>query len=378
MSNSALAVAEKPFIKASTSLALALGIEPAMMIETIKAQCFKSVTPDKVTDAQLAAYISVANALPGINPLLPGHLYAYPDRNGSITPIIGPDGIFTLLGHNKDIIAQKDGGPAWYVEHGKDGDEEICTAYINHAGKGLLSKRIYVKEWMVANNPNWQTRRRHMSEIRALKQCARQIVNAIPMDEDEYTLAGLRNVTDSALAEPTQKTPEQEKTDQEAAAAKRAKSAKRGGVVAAESTPPVDPGHIDITATTAKEEAKAVTPPPAAAKPELKADEAVTFRALEITSVRAAPTRTKAGIVPSVIAEVKGDYEGKVYHLRHGDFVDATKPETEEGNVKNINPAWSVGNKVTLILSGKKLTDGRLVAMVESINVDPKGAEDLE
>ena len=51
-----LAVPTQPFQKASTSLAVALGVEPSMMIETIKKQCFKSMNAADVSDAQLAAF----------------------------------------------------------------------------------------------------------------------------------------------------------------------------------------------------------------------------------------------------------------------------------------------------------------------------------
>src|SRR6478736_2938617 len=92
--STALAVSQP--VKASDQLASFLGIEKGMMLETLKAQCFKGKRPDEVTDAQLAAFISTANVLQ-VNPLVPGMLYAYPERNGGITPILGPDGVFKKL-----------------------------------------------------------------------------------------------------------------------------------------------------------------------------------------------------------------------------------------------------------------------------------------
>ena len=189
------------FVKASAQLASFLGIESSMMLETIKAQCFKGTPAANVSDAQLAAFVSVAAAMK-LNPLLPGMLYCYPERNGGIQPMIGPDGVYMLLANNPDIVASEKSGSAWWTEHGKDGDEETCTAYINHRGKGLIKKTIYVKEWLVSSNPNWQSRRRHMAEIRALKQCARQILHGIPMDEDERKLADMTNVTESVTTTP--------------------------------------------------------------------------------------------------------------------------------------------------------------------------------
>ena len=97
-----IALQEKPFVKASTSLSQFLGVEPGMMIETIKRQCFPSLKAEDVTDAQLAAFISIANGL-RVNPLLPGFLYSYPGKNGGIQPILGPDGMFKLLSERTDV-----------------------------------------------------------------------------------------------------------------------------------------------------------------------------------------------------------------------------------------------------------------------------------
>src|SRR5690348_16762241 len=127
-----LAVTEFP--KASTALSLQLGLEPRVMIDALKSQFFKG---KEATDAQLAVVVSIAKELK-LNPLLPGQLYPYPDRTGSVVVMIGPDGIYTMLANNSDIVAQKDGGPAFYVEHGNENGKETCTAYINHKTKGLL------------------------------------------------------------------------------------------------------------------------------------------------------------------------------------------------------------------------------------------------
>lgn len=86
----------QPKERASNQLAAFLGMDQGMMLDTLKAQCFKGKHPDEISDTQLAAFVSVANIVK-LNPLLPGMLYAYPEKNGGITPIVGPDGTMKKL-----------------------------------------------------------------------------------------------------------------------------------------------------------------------------------------------------------------------------------------------------------------------------------------
>lgn len=176
-------------VLASTQLSQRLGVEKGAMIATIKAQCFKGKHPDQVTEAQLAAFVSTAQAI-GVNPLLPGMLYAYPEQNGGITPIIGPDGIFSMLASNPEI-------EGWTAKHETIDGEKACTATIKHKRLGDISKTVFLSEWQVQANPNWRTRPRHMLEIRALKQCARQVIHGVPLDDDEHKEA-MKNVTATA------------------------------------------------------------------------------------------------------------------------------------------------------------------------------------
>ena len=79
-SNQLAVQSEQPaFVRASTALSEQLGLEPRAMIDAIKAQFFKG---KEVTDAQLAVVVSTAREL-GLNPLLPGQLYPYPDRGAT-------------------------------------------------------------------------------------------------------------------------------------------------------------------------------------------------------------------------------------------------------------------------------------------------------
>lgn len=164
---------------------------PGMMIRTIKAQCFQGTDPDKVTDEQLGAYVSVAvslnDACPQFNPLLPGFLYAYPTRNGGTQCMIGPDGIYCLLANHPDIAG-------WDVEEkqfDKDGNIVSVTGkiHLKSSPDYPRKKTVYFSEWNMPSNPNWKSRPVHMLETRAIKQCARMVIHGIPMDKEEVEIS---------------------------------------------------------------------------------------------------------------------------------------------------------------------------------------------
>lgn len=168
-------------------LSMELGINKQSLVSVIKATCFKGVRPENVSNEMLAAFMNVAMEIrkraPSFNPLLPGMLYAYPGKNGCIEAMIGPDGTFAMLSCHPDIHN-------WETECEYDGNGKLfaCVARIKMTSGAVHSKRVILSEWYIGTNPNWQTRPTHMLEIRAIKQCARQVVHGMPMDEDELKL----------------------------------------------------------------------------------------------------------------------------------------------------------------------------------------------
>lgn len=201
-------IATRTDTSALVALSVDLGIKPDVMVNVIKAQCFTSTSPDRVSNEQLAAYVSVAAELrkrcPGFSPLLPGMLYAFPASNGGIQPMIGPDGVFVLLDANPNV----DG---WETEiewqgEGKAKRPFSCTATIYlRDGRRPRTKTVYLHEFEMSKNPNWQNRPAHMLEIRALKQCARQIIHGLPMDPEDLAFSGAVEVsyTETTPAKPS-------------------------------------------------------------------------------------------------------------------------------------------------------------------------------
>ena len=182
----AVAPAKTSLALASTQLAEAIGIEKTAMLAALKSQCFRC-DPAKVSNEQLAAFVSVANSLK-INPLLPGFLYAYPTQGGGIMPMMGPDLVLKLLAERADV----DYWRCLVYPAVQDDPEELqpapmyATAQIfRRDAKGPLEYTAYINEWKISTNPNWNTRPRHMLWIRAIKQCARQLIHGLPFDEDD-------------------------------------------------------------------------------------------------------------------------------------------------------------------------------------------------
>lgn len=342
MSDSTLATtSETPaFVKASDRLSLALGIPAAQMIETLKAQCFRNSNPDQISNAQLAAFISIANDM-GVNPLLPGMLYAYPDR-GAIFPIMGPDGVYKKLSESNLIESWES------IAHPEDVTVAPTHAIAKIWRKGSdkpISYTALLSEWQVMSNPNWKSRPRHMLSLRALKQCARQVIHGLPGDEDDRIIAGAVDVT------PRPAAPAKEP---KGAAAVKENAAKGDPAKAAAPT-------IEVTATPVAE-----TPAPAAAP----AKEALTTLAegqrvtviCQIEEFVAKMLNVKGAPAPCIKARVSGEYVGEVVHLGGGVL---------NGDKISAPPAWQLEKPVGLELLGVKNTSagGKIFAQVQSIEI---------
>lgn len=377
MSQDSQLAVTRPLVKASSELSLRLGMEVPALIDAMKSQCFKGKRPDEVTDAQLATYISTANAL-GLNPLLPGQMYAYPDRaGGGVTVMIGPDGVFTLLSNHTDVVAQKDGGPAFWTEYNAAPEEknDTCTGFINHRTKGLLKKTIWVQEWIVSTNGNWATRKHHMAEIRALKQVARMIIHGLPVDSDEHKLGEMLNVTESAQDEQQQATAKEDVApNRPASPARQRKGASavqdapkgesKSATMEAEIVPPktiVPEVEKTVSAPTDEQKAHQIAMELAADKePDTKrattakeqaqardtiGDKEEIVAVCKVQKVFAFSMKISGTPTPSVQATVSGEFNGDVFDLGGGTL--------KNDEIVPSSPLWKVGEVVTLSLRGR-------------------------
>lgn len=141
------------------SLAQTLNIagEPHDLVMTLKATAFKG----NVTDAQMAALLLVSKQY-GLNPWVK-EIYAFPDRNNGIVPVVGVDGWSRIINQHP----QFDGMDF-------EQDAESCTCIIYRKDR---SHPIKVTEWMAECKRNgvgpWQSHPRRMLRHKAMIQCAR-------------------------------------------------------------------------------------------------------------------------------------------------------------------------------------------------------------
>jgi hypothetical protein len=169
-------------------LSASLGIKPEAMLQVIKTQCFQGVSPDKVTDHAVAAYVATAaelrKHLPKVNPLIPGFLYAFPTKTGGVQVICGPDLVFSAVNSHPEVT-----GTRHEYDEDKNGKVVSCTVYIERTGGKLpIIYTAYLDEWFVETSPMWKKSPRHMLYIRAYKHAARQIIHTLPPDEDEIKI----------------------------------------------------------------------------------------------------------------------------------------------------------------------------------------------
>ena len=140
--------------KLATTLDMGDGVG---LMETLKATAFKG----PVTDAQMTALLIVANNY-GLNPWTK-EIYAFPDRNNGIVPVVGVDGWSRIINSHP----QFDGMDFQQ-------DEESCTCIVYRKDR---NHPIKVTEYMAECRRDgvgpWKSHPRRMLRHKAMIQCAR-------------------------------------------------------------------------------------------------------------------------------------------------------------------------------------------------------------
>lgn len=170
----------------SQRMADRFGVDPAEMMQTLKATAFKG----NVSDAQMQALLIVADQY-GLNPWTK-EIYAFPDKGG-IVPVVGVDGWARIINDN----SQFDGMDF-------EQDEESCTCIIYRKDR---KHPIKVTEWMSEckrGTQPWQSHPKRMLRHKAMIQCARLAFGFSGIyDEDEAQRIVERDVTPAANENPS-------------------------------------------------------------------------------------------------------------------------------------------------------------------------------
>ncbi len=154
------------------------GVEPNKMLATLKATCFK-VKDGEASNEQMMALLIVADQY-GLNPWT-REIYAFPDSQRGIVPIVGIDGWCRLINEHPqfDGVEFKDGPlqgqvPEW-IE---------CTIHRKDRAHPT-STREYFAECKRGTGP-WGSHPRRMLRHKALIQCGRIAFSFVGIfDEDE-------------------------------------------------------------------------------------------------------------------------------------------------------------------------------------------------
>jgi phage recombination protein Bet len=144
--------------------------ETGDLIAVLKATAFKG----QVSDAQMSALLIVANQY-RLNPWTK-EIYAFPDKNNGIVPVVGVDGWSRIINENP----QFDGMDF-------EQNEESCTCIIHRKDR---THPIKVTEYMSeCRRPNvgpWQSHPKRMLRHKAMIQCARLAFGYVGIyDQDE-------------------------------------------------------------------------------------------------------------------------------------------------------------------------------------------------
>lgn len=149
-------------------------VEEADVLQTLKQTCFKGVA----SDAQMTALLIVADQY-GLNPFTK-EIYAFPDRNNGIVPVVGVDGWSRIINEHPMF----DG-----VEFNLGSDEDNGVWMECVLSRKDRTHPIKVREYMVecgGTSGPWKSHPRRMLRHKSLIQCARIAFGFVGIfDEDE-------------------------------------------------------------------------------------------------------------------------------------------------------------------------------------------------
>lgn len=127
------------------------------LVQILKATAFKG----QVSDAQMTALMVVANQY-GLNPFTK-ELFAFPDRNNGIVPVVGVDGWSRIINSHP----QFDGMDF-------EQDAESCTCIIYRKDRNHPIKVTeFMEECRRSNTGPWMTHPKRMLRHKTMIQCAR-------------------------------------------------------------------------------------------------------------------------------------------------------------------------------------------------------------
>lgn len=180
-----------------TKMAQKFSVAPDRMLTTLKATAFKG----DVSNEQMIALLIVADQY-GLNPWTK-EIYAFPDRQNGIVPVIGVDGWSRIINSHD----QFDGMTF-------ETDDEGCTCTIYRKDR---AHPIQVTEYMSECKRDvgpWKSHPRRMLRHKAMIQCARLAFGFVGVyDQDEAERIVERDITAESEVLPASDKPQTSRTE---------------------------------------------------------------------------------------------------------------------------------------------------------------------
>jgi phage recombination protein Bet len=172
--NTNTAIVKQEKASALNAMAQRYSVEPAKLLDTLKATVFKGATNE-----ELMALVVVSNEYE-LNPFTK-QIYAFPAKGGGITPVVGVDGWAAILNKQKDFD-----GIEFEMQDDEEGKPHSCTAIIYAKSRQHPVKVTeYYSECFRGTEP-WKGMPRRMLRHKALSQGVRVAFGLTGLyDEDE-------------------------------------------------------------------------------------------------------------------------------------------------------------------------------------------------
>lgn len=169
------------------------GVDHSRLLPTLKATAFKQ-DQGEVTDFQMMALLVVADQY-GLNPFT-REIYAFPDRNKGIVPVVSIDGWCRIINENKHFDGLEFTQAETLIDNGEHKpcpDWIDCTIYRKDREHPITIREhfdeVYRKPFKKGDRTfagPWQTHTKRMLRHKAFIQCARVAFGFVGIyDEDE-------------------------------------------------------------------------------------------------------------------------------------------------------------------------------------------------
>lgn len=135
------------------------------LITVLKQTAFRG----NATDSQLTALLIVANEY-GLNPWTK-EIYAFPDRNNGIVPVVGIDGWSRIINDNPNLDGiEFEYGPQ--IDGGKHHEWIECVVYRKDRSRPIKAREFWHEVYRKGVGP-WESHGNRMHRHKAMIQCSR-------------------------------------------------------------------------------------------------------------------------------------------------------------------------------------------------------------